>query len=148
MVKNQTLTYQNGIYILTTIGDVSTPWVLTRATDFNSITKIKNGDLIDVQNGTANAGTSWKQSSTVTTIGTSEITFTAYTPSSIFFINEMEIKPYRTENALLEIGVQHLKYSLTPYVVSSIVCFSNGYTQVFDCKPNFATLNELPMVSI
>ncbi len=147
-VKTQTLTYQNGIYTLTTVGDASTPWVLTRASDFNSITKIKTGDLVTVDNGTVNAGTYWKLGSTVTIIGTSPITFEAYAPIDMFFINEMEIDPYKTENVLLEIGVQHLKYSLTPYRTSSIVCFSNGYTQVFNCKPNFTTLNELPMVSI
>jgi len=36
LVKSQTNTFENGIYTLTTVGTVSTNWVLTRATDFDT----------------------------------------------------------------------------------------------------------------
>lgn len=60
LVKNQTSEEHNGIYTLTTVGDGSTPWVLTRATDFNTVgygaTKIHTGARVLVNNGSAAAG--------------------------------------------------------------------------------------------
>ncbi len=45
LVKNQTSQAQNGIYVLSTVGDGSTPWVLTRATDFDTAVEIAGGAL-------------------------------------------------------------------------------------------------------
>lgn len=78
LIKDQSTQFQNGIYTLTNVGSVSTNWVLTRATDYDQISEIFPGNLIVVDNGTVNAGTGWLQTQTVTTIGTSSITFTAF----------------------------------------------------------------------
>lgn len=145
LVKNQNNAFQNGIYTLTTLGNGSTPWVLTRSTDYNSPTQIHNGDLIPVTNGINNAGTNWLQTSTVTTIGTSLITFVLTAPTTIYYSNEFEINPYDTVDIIDIIGVLNLQYNRTPYMADSLVCFSNGYTQIFDCEVNYAQLNELPM---
>jgi len=48
----------NGIYVLTTLGSGSTKWKLTRATDFDSWTELP-GAIVNVEIGTANAGTQW-----------------------------------------------------------------------------------------
>lgn len=83
LVKNQTNTYQNGIYTLTTVGSVSTNWVLTRSTDYNLSTEI-TGTIVPVENGTLNAETSWLQTSTVTAIGIGNaITFIQFTQAPI-----------------------------------------------------------------
>jgi hypothetical protein len=79
LVKNQTTTYQNGIYVLTTNGDtVSIPYVLTRATDYNMPSQINPGDLTSVELGTANGGSTWYETATVVTIGTSAITWSVF----------------------------------------------------------------------
>ena len=52
LIKNQASTFQNGIYVLTTLGTVSTPWVLTRATDYDEAFEIGNGETISVVAGT------------------------------------------------------------------------------------------------
>lgn len=145
LVKNQNNPIQNGIYTLTTLGNGSTPWVLTRSTDYNIASKIHNGDLIPVTNGTINANTIWRQTSVITTIGTSPITFVQNIPTTIFYINEFEIDPYKTVNIIDNIGFLNLEFNRTPYVTDSLVCFSNGYTQIFDCEVCYAQLNELPM---
>lgn len=75
LVKNQSTTFQNGIYTLTTVGTSSTPWVLTRATDYDTICEIQYGTYVPVTSGTLNAGTAWQQTATVTTIGVSPIIF-------------------------------------------------------------------------
>lgn len=81
LVKNQTTTFQNGIYTLTTNGDgISIPYVLTRATDYNQApSEIHPGTLIAINSGTANATTSWLETATVTTIGTDPILFSQFT---------------------------------------------------------------------
>ena len=73
LVKDQTSNVQNGIYTLTTVGTVSTDWVLTRATDFDSAAEIAGGDFTFVDNGTTLANTGWVQIDEVTVVGTDPI---------------------------------------------------------------------------
>lgn len=89
LVKNQGATSQNGIYTVTQTGDVSNPWVLTRATDFDNSTagEVYPGDFTFVTEGTVNAGQGWIMNSvgTATTpdrairIGTNSIVWTQFT---------------------------------------------------------------------
>ncbi len=145
LVKNQVTTYQNGIYTLTTIGSNSVPWVLTRATDYNKTAQILVGDLIYITNGTLNGTVTYKQTATVTVIGTSPIIFIKNVPTSIELMNEFEIKPYVNTNVVLTTGIIQLQYSLRPFVSDKLVCFSNGYTQVYNCDVKYTQLNELPL---
>ena len=55
LVKNQATTAQNGIYVVTTVGDGSTNWVLTRATDFDTSSEVDSGSFTFVETGTVNA---------------------------------------------------------------------------------------------
>jgi len=69
LVKNQTSQIENGIYYVTAIGDnISAKWILTRSTDTNDhiINQLVPGNYCLVENGHANANTSW----TETEIGT------------------------------------------------------------------------------
>lgn len=146
LIKDQTDSFQNGIYKLSVIGDGATPWVLTRTLDYDSINEINNGDVVSVTNGTINAVSRWRQNSDVTVIGTSPITFIPEPTTSIFKLNEFLIKPYETIDIIKEkTGVITLEYSVKPFVSDSLICFSNGYTQKFDCDVVYAQLNELPM---
>ena len=81
LMKDQSTTFQNGIYTLTVVGDGSTAAVLTRSTDYNQPSEIEPGDLVPILAGTVNANSIWLQTATVTTIGTDPITFTALTPA-------------------------------------------------------------------
>jgi hypothetical protein len=84
LIKNQASSFQNGVYTVTVVGDGATAWVLTRATDYDTIAKIQPGDLIPVELGTANAKTMWLETATVVTMGADAITFTqfSYGPSA------------------------------------------------------------------
>lgn len=77
LVKDQTSTFQNGIYSLTNAGSASTNWMLTRTTDYDSVYLINPGDTFVVASGTINGITSWTQTATMTAVGTSPITFSA-----------------------------------------------------------------------
>ena len=52
LVAFQSAAAQNGIYTLTTVGDGSNPYVLTRATDYDTAAEIQPGDTVLVQTGT------------------------------------------------------------------------------------------------
>ena len=73
LIKNQTSALQNGIYTVTTVGDGSTAWVLTRAADFNTSAEIQGGDFVFVTGGTTYDNTGWVQTSTGVTVGTTAI---------------------------------------------------------------------------
>lgn len=49
----------NGLYIVTTVGDGSNPWVLTRATDADTSAELPSGSQWWTTSGTANGGSSW-----------------------------------------------------------------------------------------
>ena len=78
LVKDQTASAQNGIYTLTTVGDVLTPWVLTRTTDYDTTAQIYPGNFILITSGTANENSGWIQVNTISTIGTDPISFAEY----------------------------------------------------------------------
>ena len=58
LVKNQNAQAQNGSYVVTTVGDGSTPWVLTRGEYFNESSEIP-GAFQFVTDGTLNRSTGW-----------------------------------------------------------------------------------------
>lgn len=58
LVKNQTATAQNGIYIVTNAGSASVAWVLTRAADANTSSKI-SAALVAIDAGTVNGADLW-----------------------------------------------------------------------------------------
>lgn len=76
LVKNQTTTFQNGIYSVTTAGSIGVAGVLTRTTDANSSAEFKTGDSIFVTSGTVNTSTTWAYTGVDSpTIGTTAITY-------------------------------------------------------------------------
>ena len=66
-------------------------------------------------------------------------------PITSFCLNEFEIKPYDTVDLLEKIGLIQLEYSTASYH-DSLICYSNGYTQKFDCNVVYAKLKELPVI--
>lgn len=118
LVKNQTTQSQNGIYTVTAVGTVSTNWVLTRASDFNSPTNINVGDLVNVINGTVNMGSTWYQSAVVSTVGTSAIVF------GVFFSPGSYISSTLLQNYLIVGNVSNQAVGLAPSANS--VFLTNG----------------------
>jgi hypothetical protein len=78
LVKNQSTGAHNGVYQVTTVGTISTNWVLTRVTDFDAwgTGDIEYGALFFVSSGTDNKNKYYYCSNTTTvTVGTTAITF-------------------------------------------------------------------------
>jgi hypothetical protein len=93
LVKDQADNTQNGVYVVSNQGSVSSVYVITRSTDFNaeaSIGEINKGEAIYVINGSTNAGQGFTVSSTGTgtgsahQVGTDAITFYQFTGTSSF----------------------------------------------------------------
>lgn len=70
LVNNQASAFQNGVYSETTLGSGSAAYVLTRASDFNSVSAINSAGVIPVINGSANANTYWSLAAAIAAIGT------------------------------------------------------------------------------
>lgn len=84
LVRLQTNTFENGIYTLTTVGSVSTNWVLTRATDFDTAAEIAGGDFTFVDAGSTLANTGWVNIDEVTIVGTDPIVFQQFSGAGTY----------------------------------------------------------------
>ena len=83
LVKNQVSGAENGVYVVTQTGNGSTPFILTRATDFNTpgtgVNQIDAGDFFLITAGSTNANTSWVQQTPLPiTVGTTAIVFSQF----------------------------------------------------------------------
>jgi hypothetical protein len=80
LVKNEAAGANNGVYVVTQVGSAGTPYILTRASDMDSVgtgvDQIDEGDFFLVTSGTANVNTAWvQQTPPPITIGTTTIVF-------------------------------------------------------------------------
>ena len=80
LVMSQTDHAQNGIYQVSTFGSISTHFVLTRVTDFDSPSEIATGAFVYVQFGSVNGGKTFHLTTTETvTVGTTALDFSEIT---------------------------------------------------------------------
>jgi len=92
LVKNQVNQAHNGIYTVTQIGDGSTPFILTRATDYNTpgstYLNVDAGDFTLILTGATNASTSWVQTTLQPiTIGTTNLVFVQFGAGTVVYSN-------------------------------------------------------------
>jgi hypothetical protein len=85
LIKNQTNAYENGVYTVTTVGNGTTAWVLTRATDYDTPAEITPGSLVSVLYGNTQSNTFWAETQTVTNVGVDPIQFIQFSvvPSGV-----------------------------------------------------------------
>lgn len=90
LIYNQINAFENGVYEVTTVGDGSTAWVLTRTTDTDSY-GVKNpnalgeGDAFFVTSGNTGAGETYVCNTVGTiTFGTTAITFTQISSVQVY----------------------------------------------------------------
>jgi len=89
LIKNQTTTSQNGIYVVNASGPA------TRASDYNTNEKIKSGDQVYVIFGAINGQSYWSLSSDIIDVGVQPLTFNLLGPAKIgngLFIQSNELQ--------------------------------------------------------
>ena len=91
MVRLQTNSAENGVYTVTTVGDGSTNWVLTRATDSNQVNPadpngVGTGDYYFTREGLLNAGDSHVLTTEPNTmiLGYTPLTFTQFSGGVVY----------------------------------------------------------------
>ena len=97
LVKNQTSGLQNGIYTLTTVGSGAIAWVLTRATDFDTVgsgpNQIETGAATFINNGNLYGASGWVMTTTGTlVVGTTSFTWTQTSSSSSVTVSSPLLK--------------------------------------------------------
>jgi hypothetical protein len=97
LVKNQTSGLQNGIYTLTTVGSGAVAWVLTRATDFDTVgsgpNQIETGAATFINNGNIYGASGWVMTTTGTlVVGTTSFTWTQTSSSSSVTVSSPLLK--------------------------------------------------------
>lgn len=76
LVRQQTNTFENGLYSVTQVGDGSNPAILTRATTYDTAAKMKFGMTVGIVEGDTLDGMLWQQDVAVATVGTDPVTYT------------------------------------------------------------------------
>lgn len=80
LVKNEVTQANNGVYTVTQVGSAGTPYILTRAADFDSagtgVDQIDEGDFFLVTSGVVNLNTAWvQQTAPPIVVGTTALVF-------------------------------------------------------------------------
>ena len=79
LVKNEATQANNGIYVATDLGSAGTPWILTRATDYDQSAEVTTGTFTSVNSGTVNMNTQWIMDTPGTIVmGTDPIHFSQF----------------------------------------------------------------------
>ena len=90
LIYNQTNQFENGVYTVTTVGDGSTNWVLTRATDADTYSpfspdSLGQGDAFFVQAGATGAGETYICNTVGPIVfGTTAITFAQISSAQVY----------------------------------------------------------------
>jgi hypothetical protein len=90
LIYTQANATQNGVYVVTSVGSVSTNWVLTRSSDTNTYgiagpTTLSEGSTFFVQQGATGAGETYTcNTQGVIVFGTTNITFAQISASQIY----------------------------------------------------------------
>ncbi len=136
LVKDQITQYQNGIYVVTTVGSASVPWVLTRALDYNQSADVVQYGVILVNQGTANAGLLFQEVGPGPfTMGSTAITFAAFTSQSL----TIPVSPSQGGT-----GVNNGNNTLTlAGDLATVGAFNSTFTMTADTNVTFPTSGTL-----
>lgn len=83
LLQDQTTATQNGIYVVSETGDVTSPAVLTRADDFNASAEMSSGSFTFVQEGNNNNSVAFVQITQDPILDVSDIVFTPFSTGNI-----------------------------------------------------------------
>ena len=128
LIKDQSAEEQNGVYTVTTVGTISTNWVLTRATDFDNSpgTEVGPGVFFFVEEGTTQQDNGYVISTDdAIIIGTSPIMFSQFSGAGQITAGDGLTKSGNTINAVgtsnrIDVAVDAIDISINYVGQSSI----------------------------
>lgn len=105
LVKDETPTSDNGIYVVTDAGSAGTPYVLTRATDADQNAEVTAGMFTFVAEGTVNADTGWVLTTNDTiTVDTTGLVFAQFSSTVSVIYGAGLVNSSGTINVELDTG--------------------------------------------
>src|SRR5210317_323187 len=103
LLKDQTDPVENGIYVVTTVGDGSSAYVLTRGPDADTAAEITGGTFFFVEEGSANADNGYVATHNGTpTLGTTDITFSQFSGAGQISAGDALTKTGNTLNVAVD----------------------------------------------
>lgn len=136
LVKNEATGANNGIYTVTSLGSVGTPWSLTRATDADSSAEVTPGLFVFAEEGTTNGDTGWVLTTNQTiTLNTTALTFTQFSGAGT----------YTAGTGLTLTGSQFAQDTANGYGVRKYVTdVGDGSSTAIVVTHNFGTRDVIP----
>jgi hypothetical protein len=103
LLKDQSDATENGIYVVTTVGDGSSAYVLTRGPDADTAAELTGGTFFFVEEGTANADNGYVATHNGTpTLGTTNITFSQFSGAGQISAGDALTKSGNTLNVAVD----------------------------------------------
>src|SRR5210317_475514 len=103
LLKDQSDATENGIYVVTTVGDGSSAYVLTRGPDADTAAELTGGTFFFVEEGTANADNGYVATHNGTpTLGTTDITFSQFSGAGQISAGDALTKTGNTLNVAVD----------------------------------------------
>lgn len=141
LVANQALAYQNGIYVVTSAGSVSSKYQLSRATDADTGDKVYHGVSTYATNGIVNGGASYiLTTGGIISPGNTSQTwsrFTSGTPSG----SALSAASFIPTGAAVPSNGLYLPSNPGPYVLGT-VGMSDAGVNIFAYGPNTPTIDD------
>jgi hypothetical protein len=137
LVKNEVTQANNGVYVVTQVGSAGTPYILTRATDFDTagsgVDQIDEGDFFLVTSGVANLNTAWvQQTAPPIVVGTTAIVFQQFAAPLVYSAGTgLSESPTYTFN-IANTGVTSASYGLAASVPTIAVNAQGQITSASD----------------
>src|SRR6056300_842379 len=103
LLKDQSDATENGIYVVTTVGDGSSAYVLTRGPDADTAAELTGGTFFFVEEGSANADNGYVATHNETpTLGTTNITFSQFSGAGQISAGDALTKTGNTLNVAVD----------------------------------------------
>lgn len=114
LIKNEATKSNCGIYDVTQPGTAGTPYILTRAADYDQNAEISGGSYVYIGSGTANGGTQWVMNNNAfTTLDVDSITWTMILNCASYLTNQGDLISHTGA------GLQSLALGTDNYVLTA-----------------------------
>lgn len=126
LIKNESTLANNGLYVTTSYNASTGAAVFTRATNYNTVTGINKVGVVFVVLGTTQGSTQWSNTTTMVTIGTTNVTFATFKVT-----NSVLVTPILENPSIVDISdtTKHLGFGLAGATTNTGMSIVSSQTQ-------------------